>query len=158
MDVNKTLIAVNEFRNAMARAKTFLEMERRAEELETELTSVNEGELKGLAGRKDLLTDEVQKLTTRRDELKSAVDSLEENLKAKHAFLDKQIQQRKDAADAEHAAVVAKMRAEIDTLKGERAELTDSHERILGEMATQKRDLQSQIQQLKSQAQAMVHA
>ena len=158
MDIAQTMTAINEFQNALDKNRALLTMMRAAETLWTQLGTIREDELNAIAKSGDQLKAQIGQLSQQRDQLQSSVDALAVTLKDRTAAMDKQLQQRKDAADAEHAAVVAKMRDEIASLQTEHNSLAQFHQQFVEQATTQRKNLQQQIQQLKSQATAIAHA
>ena len=62
MDVEKTMIAINEFQNALARVRSFKPMIDAADTLWNELKNVTEDELVHLANQRDSLTAQIATL------------------------------------------------------------------------------------------------
>ena len=62
MDVEKTMIAINEFQNALARVRSFKPMIDAADILWNELQNVTEDELLKLANHRDSLTAQIATL------------------------------------------------------------------------------------------------
>ena|SRR5690349_8922534 len=161
MDITKTMIAINEFQNAVNRVRALPTLISKADEVWQELSTLNEAELKARIAQRGELEGEIQALQSTRDELKTSVKALRTRLSTDTSALNETLDAKRQAFESEHAARVKAAQGELETLTNEIAERRAEQQHELSSFSKKRDSLAGQIEALKNQfkqASSIIHA